>query len=241
MMTVQRAVLVLLMLLSSTAMTFAQEETKMPFILFKDIIRKTDKPDTKYLHPILKNARMPVIFASVQEGNLLRVAKYGKTLSNLGNEWGRYHFINKTGKDLTGLPAGYLNPDDDNLFFGENGEYELVPYAPANSKKIGTSEWPNEMTWKHVWKNYYIITVYKGVHVVTEHLTVERDGKDVYPILGESNEHPPPNSPGFTASDLGYRVFITPNGRRESYSMLLLDNESPLPPDFPKDLIKWIP
>ena len=97
------------------------------------------------------------------------------------------------------------------------------------------------MTWKHVWKNYYIITVYRGIRVVTEHLTVEEKGKDVYPILGESNEHPPPDSPGFTASWLGNEVFITPNGRRESYSMMLLNHESPLPEDFPKDLIKWIP
>jgi hypothetical protein len=243
-MALQRTFLVILLLISSVTLAFAQEEASMPFTLFKKYISETDTPDPKYFHPILKDARRPVVFASIQEGNLLRVGDYGG-----GGEGERRdlvsisHYINDTGVDLSGLPAGYLSRDDHtlkNLFFGENGEYELAPYAPPKSKKIGTSEWPNNMTWRHVWKNYYIITVYRGTKVAMDHLTVERDGKDVYPILGDSNENPP-DGPGFSAAWLGNEVFITPNDWSGSFSMIVLDNESPLPEDFPKDLIKWIP
>jgi hypothetical protein len=242
-MALQRIVLsVLLLLACSAPVAFAQEETKMPFILFKKFIRETDTPDLKYFHPQLKPARLmpvPVTFASIQEGTLLRVGIYGE---NRTGNLSLAHYINNTGVDLSGLPAGYRNIGDNykNLFFGEKGEYELVPYAPTKSKKIGTSEWPNNMTWKHVWKNYYIITVYRGTDVVMENLTVEQDDRDAYPILGESSENPP-RGPGFTASWLGNEVFITPNDGSDSLSMIMLNNESPLPEDFPKDRIKWIP
>ncbi len=214
------------------AITHAEGDKQMPFLLFKDF--KGD-PGSKYVHPMLKKRRMDAVFVSVQEGNLLRVADYSEDLSTIG---ARYHLWNDTGKDMSGLPAGYLKTDDDRNIIAF-GEYSFTP-MPAQGMKIGTSEWPNNVTWKHVWKQYYILTVYKNNRVIVEDLTVERDGKDVYSVLGESSDTPPPGS-GFTASWLGDEVFITPNGSTEAFHMVLLNHESPLPEDFPKGLVIWIP
>ena len=70
-MIVQRLVLAIL-LLSSTTVALAQEKAKTPFMLFKPYISETDKPDMRYVHPVLKNARVPFVVVSIQEHCCLR-------------------------------------------------------------------------------------------------------------------------------------------------------------------------
>ncbi|CAK7022892.1 MAG: hypothetical protein DELT_02485 [Desulfovibrio sp.] len=205
-----------------------------PIIIFS---RQPKTPDLRspYIHPPLKDAANSNVIVSVQENDLLRVAVYG--------DWFRMHmrhFRNDTDKDFTGIPAGYKRvPGSDNkIFFGD------MPFTPQvlASKPIGTSEWPNNMLWRHVWKNYYFVTIYRYDSVIVEDLFVDRDGKDLLPVMGESNEKP--GERPFTASWMGGKVAVTPvvlKGEELQIYYLQSVRERDLPPDFPEGLVKWVP
>lgn len=232
----------------------------MPFLLFRkytdlpviDNPLRTSKsgipysdPTLPYIHPYVddeEQTQRPAIFVTVRQGSTIRLAAYSKTT---GRRIHRMDYMNESGRDLTGLPAWFPHHDPGEtgaICFG-NG-IRILPQMPK-ATFIGSPEWPNDMTWRHVHGNYYIVTIYRRTNIVFEHLVTDKGGRDLKPVLGLSSEQP--GEIPFSGAWLGEDVTVIPNvsalkkDEEVYFYNLIIVNEEDLPEDFPKNLVKWIP
>jgi hypothetical protein len=225
-------------------------EARMSVILFKYHTLTPDKT-LKNIHPTADDNRsgQDIIFITVEEENIVRMAMY----TNGENGWLKtqhINYINHTGKSITGLPVAFpknlpFETDDPmekayTIRFGT--DIFLKPYIPP-SKQIGSDEWPNRMTWRRIYKNYYIATVYRGFHIVFENLATDSSGVSLEPYLGESNLNQ--GIVKFASSLGGSDILLTHSYDIEAdYPLAYLDAINPndaLTEDIPGDLVWWIP
>lgn len=140
-------------------------------------------------------------------------------------------------EDLQGMPARYLgNGEQHGVRFANGMEfYDKTP--PPDAVDIGTEEWRYQMRWRRLWKDYYLVAVYRGQSsVVDEWLVRKRDGKNIISVLGENNLNDTASS--IRASWLGNRIKIS--YEEEIYLLLPMRQEDMplLPPDFPRHLLR---
>ena len=241
------ALLCCLFLIVTSCSTAVAEEATMPITLFRYYTLTPDET-LPNIHPLLPETRVDDIIISVQEkAGLLRVAAYAKA-PTIWQRGDRLNFINNTGKDLTGLPAGFpLHPKEGEELNLQIGEYNLKPTIPP-VQKAGSKEWRTYFRWQHVHDGYYYVIMYRGLYkggasVIYEELVRERDGNDVKPFLGESLENPGPI--GFNPVFGGEKITIYPSlGTSVNYPIMYLTpvyEEKDLPENFPKNLVRWIP
>ena len=165
--------LVIVLTLGAYQKTWASKEATMePLIIFSEYSKNINF-NTPYAHPHFPDAPADEdTIVSVQEGNLVRVAVY----CNMGEQVSRgkiYYFQNDTGRNLQGLPAALKYEVNSvpgarkkKIFFGDI----TLPIAALPTKPIGTEEWPNNMRWKRIWKNYYHVTLYRYDSIIADDL-----------------------------------------------------------------------
>ena len=145
-------------------------------------------------------------------------------------------------KDFSGMPVRYIR-DDDSFLFADGTR--LYPKRPSDTHKIGSSEKRYNVRWRRVYKNYYMVTLFRSQgNAIRECLITAKDGTDLTPILGESSKEK--DFKGYNLMLYTSEPYIRRIGKakgEEGYLWLTLSivEEKDLPPDFPKGLVRWIP
>ncbi|SHN71542.1 hypothetical protein [Desulfovibrio litoralis] len=197
------------------------------------------------IHPRIEVPKDDSIMISVQEDDILKVAFFNGAPS-------RFDVHNPTRRNFTGMPARFISLESDTGRVNDDGVSRgvmfadgtiLKAYLPPDAKPIGSSEWPYEMRWRRVYKNYYHVTRYRGADtVVSEALMTEENGRDLTEALGESSAtHKVAKN---FAAGSGDRVNIYQGFSKKTqhdFLTLIYVYEKDIPPNFPKGLVRWIP
>lgn len=193
------------------------------------------------IHPFLKGGSQNFIALTHQEEDMLKVAFYYD--ASLIYRSILMYTHNPSQKNFTGIPARYIsNAKGGGIMFADGTV--LYSYLPLDARPLGTSEWMYEMRWRRVYKNYYLVTVFRGSGEATkENLMTERDGKDLTPILGDSSVDRDLEPIGGSISADMILEYRTQEGKETKYITfhLIPVYEKDLPPDFPPGLVRWIP
>lgn len=211
------------------------------FHIFKHFV---DKPDinNKYIYPLFKGGKYDYIALIAQEENILKIAFYKN--DSLTYRCSLLYIYNPSLRNFKGMSARYIvdNTGRSGILF-EDGT-ALYSSLPSDAYPMGTSEWMYEMRWRRVYKNYYLITVFRGSgEALKEELMTERDGKDLTLALGDSSADPNRKEiNGSISADICI-YYKVQDGNEIIYKDLNLVpvEEKDLPSDFPKGLVCWIP
>ena len=198
----------------------------------------------QYFHPQLDAIDSDIFIATVQEGEYLKAVTYSyrKEKDVYYKFMGPCYLLNPQKKDFSKMPVRYVHGEGCFLFADGT---RLYPELPSDTQTIGTSELRYNVRWRRVYKNYYLISLFRGEgETVQEDLMTAKDGTDLTPILGESSkDHVHRKYYGSVGSIEKYiNTYINVDGKEQYLeSCLIVVEEKDLPPDFPKGLVRWIP
>ena len=198
----------------------------------------------QYFHPQLDAIDPDIFIVTAQEGEYLKavVYSYDKEDDTYWKFKGPYYLPNPQKKDFSGMPVRYVR--DESCFLFADGT-RLYPEWLSDTHMIGSSEKWYNLRWRRVYKNYYVITIFRGErHAIREYLMTAKDGTDLTPILGESSKEK--DFKGYNAVLITDEPFLGKRekkrgGVRHTLIPLIVVEEKDLPPDFPKGLVRWIP
>ena len=198
----------------------------------------------QYFHPQLDAIDPEIFVVTAQEGEYLKAVTYwhNKKTDTYSFFNGVYYLPNPQKKDFSGMPVRYIR-DDDSFLFADGTR--LYPKRPSDTHKIGSSEKRYNVRWRRVYKNYYMVTLFRSQgNAIRECLITAKDGTDLTPILGESSKEK--NFKDYNLMLFTSEPYIRRIGKaegEEGYLWLTLSivEEKDLPPDFPKGLVRWIP
>ena len=142
----------------------------------------------QYFHPQLDAIDPDIFIVTAQEGEYLKavVYSYDKEDDTYWKFKGPYYLPNPQKKDFSGMPVRYVR--DESCFLFADGT-RLYPEWLSDTHMIGSSEKWYNLRWRRVYKNYYMITIFRGErHAIREYLMTAKDGTDLTPILGESSK-----------------------------------------------------
>ena len=197
-----------------------------------------------YFHPQLDAIDPEFFIATVQEGEYLKavVYRYSNETDAYSYFTGVYYLHNPQKKDFSKMPVLYVRGEGCFLFADGT---RLYPELPSDTHKIGSSEKSYNVRWRRVYKNYYMVTLFRSRgNAIQESLMTAKDGTDLTPILGESSkDHVHRKYYGSVGSIEKYiNTYINVDGKEQYLeSCLIVVEEKDLPPDFPKGLVRWIP
>ena len=198
----------------------------------------------QYFHPQLDAIDPDIFIVTAQEGEYLKAVtyRYDKERGTYSFFTGVYYLSNPQKKDFSKMPVRYVRGEGCFLFADGT---RLYPELPSDTHTIGTSELRYNVRWRRVYKNYYLVTLFRGEgESVQEDLMTAKDGTDLTPILGESSkDHVHRKYYGSVGSIEKYiNTYINVDGKEQYLeSCLIVVEEKDLPPDFPKGLVRWIP
>ena len=198
----------------------------------------------QYFHPQLDAIDPEIFVVTAREGEYLKAVTYrhNKKTDTYSFFNGVYYLPNPQKKDFSKMPVRYIR-DDDSFLFADGTR--LYPELPSDTQTIGTSELWYNVRWRRVYKNYYLISLFRGEgEAVQEDLMTAKDGTDLTPILGESSkDHVHRKYYGSVGSIEKYiNTYINVDGKEQYLeSCLIVVEEKDLPPDFPKGLVRWVP
>ena len=198
----------------------------------------------QYFHPQLDAIDPDIFIVTAQEGEYLKAVtyRYHKDEDIYWKFMGPYYLPNPQKKDFSKMPVRYVRGEGCFLFADGT---RLYPELPSDTHRIGSSEKWYNVRWRRVYKNYYLITLFRGEgEAVREYLMTAKDGTDLTPIFGESSKEK--DLKGYSAMLSTHEPFL---GKREKDNgeerylkiRLSIVEEKDLPPDFPKGLVRWIP
>ena len=198
----------------------------------------------QYFHPQLDAIDPDIFIVTAQEGEYLKAVTYSydKEDDTYWKFMGPYYLPNPQKKDFSGMPVRYVRGEGCFLFADGT---RLYPKLPSDTHKIGSSEKWYNVRWRRVYKNYYMVTLFRGENnAIREYLMTAKDGTDLTPFLGESSKEK--DLKGYSAAFFLNPPYIRRIGKaegEEGYLWLTLSivEEKDLPPDFPKGLVRWIP
>ena len=199
---------------------------------------------SQYFHRQLDKIDPDIFIATVQEGEYLKAVtyRYDKKDDTYLRSAGPYYLPNPQKRDFSRMPVRYVRGEGCFLF---SGGTRLYPELPSDTHKTGSSAKWYELRWRRVYKNYYLMTLFRGEgEALREELVTAKDGTDLTPILGESSQEK--DLKGYSAMFSTHEPFL---GKREKengekrYTLIPLSvvEKNDLPPDFPKGLVRWIP
>ena len=199
---------------------------------------------TQYFHPQLDAIDSDIFIVTVQEGEYLKAVTYSyrKEKDVYYKFMGPCYLLNPQKKDFSKMPVRYVHGEGCFLFADGT---RLYPELPSDTQTIGTSELRYNVRWRRVYKNYYLVTLFRGEgESVQEDLMTAKDGTDLTPILGESSKEK--DFKGYNAVLITDEPFLGKRekkrgGVRHTLIPLIVVEEKDLPPDFPKGLVRWIP
>ena len=197
-----------------------------------------------YFHPQLDAIDPEFFIATVQEGEYLKavVYRYSNETDAYSYFTGVYYLHNPQKKDFSKMPVRYVRGESCFLFADGT---RLYAKRPSDTHKIGSSEKSYNVRWRRVYKNYYMVTLFRSRgNAIQESLMTAKDGTDLTPILGESSKEK--NFKDYNLMLFTSEPYIRRIGKaegEEGYLWLTLSivEEKDLPPDFPKGLVRWIP
>ena len=198
----------------------------------------------QYFHPQLDAIDPEIFVVTAQEGEYLKAVTYwhNKKTDTYSFFNGVYYLPNPQKKDFSGMPVRYIR-DDDSFLFADGTR--LYPEWLSDTHMIGSSEKWYNLRWRRVYKNYYMVTLFRGErHAIRECLITAKDGTDLTPILGDSSKEK--DFKGYNLMLYSSKPYIRRLGKAEGEEGYLWINlsiveEKDLPPDFPKGLVRWIP
>ena len=198
----------------------------------------------QYFHPQLDAIDPDIFIATVQEGEHLKAVTYSyrKEKGVYYKFMGPCYLLNPQKKDFSKMPVRYVHGEGCFLFADGT---RLYPELPSDTQTIGTSELRYNVRWRRVYKNYYMVTLFRGErHAIRECLITAKDGTDLTPILGDSSKEK--DFKGYNLMLYSSKPYIRRLGKAEGEEGYLWINlsiveEKDLPPDFPKGLVRWIP
>ena len=198
----------------------------------------------QYFHPQLDAIDPEIFIVTAQEGEHLKAVTYwhNKKTDTYSYFTGVYYLPNPQKKDFSGMPVRYVRGESCFLFADGT---RLYAKRPSDTHKIGSSEKRYNVRWRRVYKNYYMVTLFRSQgNAIRECLITAKDGTDLTPILGESSKEK--NFKDYNLMLFTSEPYIRRIGKaegEEGYLWLTLSivEEKDLPPDFPKGLVRWIP
>ena len=197
-----------------------------------------------YFHPQLDAIDRDIFIATVQEGECLKAVtyRYDKEKGTYWKFMGPYYFPNPQKRDFSKMPVRYVRGEGCFLF---SDGTRLYPELPSDTHIIGTSALRYNVRWRRVYKNYYLISLFRGEGgAVEEELMTAKDGMDLTPILGETSKEPPHKKYYGSVGSIEKHInaYINVDGKEQCLeSCIIVVKEKDLPPDFPKGLVRWIP
>ena len=198
----------------------------------------------QYFHPQLDAIDPDIFIVTAQEGEYLKAVtyRYHKEEDTYWKFMGPYYLPNPQKKDFSGMPVRYVRGESCFLFADGT---RLYPEWLSDTHMIGSSEKWYNLRWRRVYKNYYMITIFRGErHAIREYLMTAKDGTDLTPILGESSKEKDFKSYNlmlFTSEPYIRRLGKAEGEEGYLWLTLSIVEEKDLPPDFPKGLVRWIP
>lgn len=199
---------------------------------------------SQYFHPQLDKIDPDIFIATVQEGEYLKAVtyRYDKEKDTYRKFMGPYYFPNPQKRDFSRMPVRYVRGEGCFLF---SDGTRLYPKRPSDTHTIGTSEKRYNVRWRRVYKNYYLITLFRSRgNAVQEDLMTAKDGMDLTPILGETSKEPPHKKYYGSVGSIEKHInaYINVDGKEQCLeSCIIVVDENELPPDFPKGLVRWFP
>lgn len=197
-----------------------------------------------YFHPQLDKSDPDIFIVTAPEGGYLKAVmyRYDKEDDTYLKSAGPYYLPNPQKRDFSGMPVRYVRGEGCFLF---SDGTRLYPELPSDTHKTGSSAKWYELRWRRVYKNYYLMTLFRGEgEALREELVTTKDGTDLTPILGESSKEKGLKgySAVFSTEDPYIRKLEKENGeKRYTLIPLTVVEEKYLPSNFPKGLVRWIP
>lgn len=176
-----------------------------------------------------------------KEDSFFKVALYDKELTCL---FMTLYISANNIKEFNNEQIRYIY-DKNNGFGIMHNNIKIYSSSPTDTIRIPTIERTLNLMWRRVYKNYYLITIFRyGGRVTREELMTGKDARDVSSYFGNSSKdkYLPHIVNGLFGTEISINFISSINNKKIYEEVAFIPvNEKNLLPDFPKNLVRWFP